>query len=213
MISCENGHALKPGQKFCVTCGAPPAQSSTEPVAIPRPSAASPSGWVRARGWMGQHKVITAIGGLVLFGAIASPFTQDGTQTGAPRALPTIESPTPEPTLESESPSPSPSPSPKPSPSIKPSPSPSPTKKAYVAPKPKPKATGVFGNPWGYDFRAGKLIYNAPSAFCSYFDCINNFWNGVGYVVQCEDLMFSKSGGRQGVCSHHGGYYRTLYAH
>jgi hypothetical protein len=46
------------------------------------------------------------------------------------------------------------------------------------------------------------------------FDCIASFWTSTnGYVVQCGDQTFSHSGGRQGVCSRHGGYYRTLYSH
>ena len=86
-----------------------------------------------------------------------------------------------------------------------------------TTPTPTPAPTAVSGtsappNPWGYNFDGGTLIYYPPSNFCSYFSCISSFWNGVGYVVQCSDLMFSLSGGRSGVCSYHGGYYRTLYA-
>ena len=81
----------------------------------------------------------------------------------------------------------------------------------YVPPKPK---TGVYGNPWGYDFKLGKTIKDPPGAFCSYFDCIPSFWDSTnGYVVQCSDGTFSHSGGRQGVCSYHGGYRRTLHRH
>ena len=71
---------------------------------------------------------------------------------------------------------------------------------------------GVYGNPWGYNFDCCNLIYDPPSNFCSYFPCISSFWDGVGYVVQCEDNMFSKSGGRSGVCSHHGGFFQNLYS-
>jgi hypothetical protein len=39
---------------------------------------------------------------------------------------------------------------------------------------------------------------------CSYFDCIDNFWNGKGYMMQCQDGMVSMSGGRPGSCSYHG---------
>lgn len=81
----------------------------------------------------------------------------------------------------------------------------------YVPPPPK---LGVFDNPWGFDFKAGKRIYDPPGEICSYFDCIASFWDSTnGYVVQCRDGTFSHSGGRQGVCSHHGGYRRTLYDH
>jgi hypothetical protein len=45
----------------------------------------------------------------------------------------------------------------------------------------------------------------------SYFECVANFWTGKGYVVECRDQTFSKSGGTVGVCSKHGGYLQTLY--
>jgi len=76
-------------------------------------------------------------------------------------------------------------------------------------------------NPWGYNFNAagGTKITNPSSAFCSYFACIGNppsytsFWNGKGYVMECKDTKFSRSGGTQNSCSQHGGDWRTLYAH
>ena len=72
---------------------------------------------------------------------------------------------------------------------------------------------GAPQNPWGYNFCGrGGYITNPPSDFCSYFDCIDNFPNGKGYVVQCIDGRFSKSGGRQGACSYHGGEKRPLYS-
>jgi len=45
----------------------------------------------------------------------------------------------------------------------------------------------------------------ANDDFCTTHDCIPNFDNGRGSVVQCEDGSFSQSGGIQGACSHHGG--------
>jgi hypothetical protein len=57
------------------------------------------------------------------------------------------------------------------------------------------------------------LIYNPLAAFCQYFSCISSFWNGQGYVVECQDAMYSKSGGHSGSCSHHGGNRRPLYSH
>ena len=71
---------------------------------------------------------------------------------------------------------------------------------------------GAAANPWGYNFCSGSLVSSPPSDFCTYFGCIAKFWNGAGYVVQCGDLTFSKSGGRSGSCSQHGGNYRPLYA-
>lgn len=45
----------------------------------------------------------------------------------------------------------------------------------------------------------------AKSGFCSNHNCISNFDNGNGYIVQCGDGMWSHSGGLQGACSDHGG--------
>jgi hypothetical protein len=100
-------------------------------------------------------------------------------------------------------------PAPTPTPTIAPTPTPKPT-------QPPPTATpcpGVNCNPWGYNFNPGKYIYSPPAGFCSYFSCINNFPNGHGYVVECHDDEYSKSGGIQGACSYHGGVLRPLYSH
>jgi len=80
-------------------------------------------------------------------------------------------------------------------------------------PTPAPKKTGVNGNPFGYDFTPGSYIYNPPGSFCGYFACISTFWQGRGYVVECQDMTYSKSGGISGSCSHHGGNKAVLYAH
>jgi hypothetical protein len=88
-----------------------------------------------------------------------------------------------------------------------PKPAPKPARKP--AP-PAPTLCGAPSNPWSYGFCGGAYITSPPSSFCSYFDCIPNFPNGKGYVEQCVDGMFSKSGGRQGACSYHGGERRPL---
>lgn len=53
----------------------------------------------------------------------------------------------------------------------------------------------------------------APSTvdFCSTHSCIPNFPNGTGYIVQCQDLEWSHSGGRPGACSGHGGETSITY--
>jgi hypothetical protein len=88
---------------------------------------------------------------------------------------------------------------PHPQPTATPKPKPQPT----ATPKPKPTCIpgAVNCNPWGYNFTSGNYIYSPPGSFCSYFSCIKNFWNGVGYIMQCQDGMYSKSGGRSGSCS------------
>jgi len=88
-----------------------------------------------------------------------------------------------------------------------------PTATPTVAPTATPKPCASPCNPWGYNFSKGSYIYDPPSGFCSYFACIDNFWNGRGYVMECRDATYSKSGGISGSCSHHGGNWRPLYAH
>ena len=118
--------------------------------------------------------------------------------------------PTFTPTVKPATPTPLPSPTPVPT-TLAQKPTPVPTR--LPAPTPTPHPVGVNGNPWGYDFSPGNLIYSPPSNFCSYFACIASFWNGSGYVEECQDGMYSKSGGRSGSCSHHGGDLRPLYSH
>lgn len=51
----------------------------------------------------------------------------------------------------------------------------------------------------------GSSSHADDSGFCSSHQCIANFPNGNGYVVQCADGEWSHSGGLSGACSHHGG--------
>jgi cytoskeletal protein RodZ len=71
---------------------------------------------------------------------------------------------------------------------------------------------GAPANPYGYNFCGGGDIYTPPSDICSYFTCIDNFWNGTGYMVECADGTYSMSGGHRGVCSYHGGEQRAVYS-
>jgi hypothetical protein len=102
-------------------------------------------------------------------------------------------------------------------PTVKPTathaPTPRPTQSPQSQPTPTPKPCQDPCNPWGYNFSPGNYIYSPNTNFCAYFACINNFWNGAGYVNECHDGMYSKSGGRSGDCSYHGGEWRPLYSH
>ena len=191
---------------------------------------ANPGATIRARRWSNSRIAgagIAAFLGLGILGNLTSPQltptpSTDVTSLSARVAVSPVGAPglgqsrsttTPAPRATDASPPkttlrPTAKPTPKPTPKPTTKPTPKPT------PKSTPKPAGIFGNPWGYDFRLGKTIANPPSAFCAYFPCIPSFWESTnGYVVECEDGMFSHSGGRQGVCSHHGGYGRTLYRH
>lgn len=91
-------------------------------------------------------------------------------------------------------------------------PSPSPAQAQPAAVAPAVNLCGAPANPWNYTFCGGTLITAPPATFCSYFACIASFASGRGYVMQCRDAAFSKSGGISGSCSSHGGNSRALYA-
>jgi hypothetical protein len=43
------------------------------------------------------------------------------------------------------------------------------------------------------------------ASFCDRHACIPSFYDGNGSIVECEDGMWSHSGGSPGACSYHGG--------
>jgi hypothetical protein len=51
----------------------------------------------------------------------------------------------------------------------------------------------------------GVQVPDPPEGVCGYFPCIDNFNQGRGYMVVCNDGMVSMSGGIQGACSSHTG--------
>lgn len=70
---------------------------------------------------------------------------------------------------------------------------------------------GAPNNPYGYNYCGrGVNVYSPPADVCNYFSCIGNFFNGKGYMVECNDTMVSMSGGRRGACSYHGGELRPV---
>jgi hypothetical protein len=75
----------------------------------------------------------------------------------------------------------------------------------------------VNNNPYGYDFdNTGNLIYDEiPGDFCKYFKCASDFWSSTrnGYVVECADGQYTRTGGYANVCAGHGGKNHTLYWH
>lgn len=133
-------------------------------------------------------------------------------------AIPTAtEAPTA--TAVPATPTPRPQPTATPRPVVVVAPTATPRPPAPTAtPKPTCNYGGAPSNPWCYTFNnTGKLIYGAPGGFCTYFQCIGtapsytSFWNGKGYVIECNDGKFSQSGGIQGACSYHNGEMRPLY--
>ena len=78
---------------------------------------------------------------------------------------------------------------------------------------PKPSTCGAPSNPYGYNFCGkGSYVTSPPAEICTYFNCINNFPNGRGYMVECNDGEYSMSGGIRGACSYHGGEDRPVYS-
>jgi hypothetical protein len=68
-------------------------------------------------------------------------------------------------------------------------------------------------NPWCYDLFPGDLITSPPGEFCGYFECVDNFWVGTGYVIRCVDGTYSKAGGTPSACTGNGGVLQPLYSH
>lgn len=79
---------------------------------------------------------------------------------------------------------------------------------------PPPTEVGLCGapdNPYGYNYCGGSYIHAPASDVCSYFACVDNFWNGKGYLVQCGDGMVGMLGGPSGSCADHSGEKRPVY--
>ena len=173
------------------------------------PGFGSPNRLAASGAWAGL-----AIAMLVTAGAAtpAPRSTNAGVGTGpsSPSTLAVAHANPPTPASPSPVASPTPSPTPSPKPSLVAPPT--------QAPVPPPAAfdfCGAPANPWHYNFCAsdsGKYITSAPSGFCGYFSCISSFSAGSGYVVECNDGMYSRSGGISGACSRHGGVLRPLWA-
>ena len=132
------------------------------------------------------------------------------TPTVSPNIVPTsttapIETPVPT-VAPTQRPVPTPVPTQAPVPTVAPTQPPQPT---------QPPPTGTNGNPWGFNFVTGNLIYSPPSAFCGqYFSCVSTFWTAThGYVVECANGLYSHSGGVRGACSRDGGPSAILYSH
>jgi hypothetical protein len=82
------------------------------------------------------------------------------------------------------------------------------------APTHAPVQTGINGNPWGYNFTPGSLIYTPNTGFCGYFSCVTTFWTKTnGYVAECVNGEYTHSGGVSGACSRDGGVEQALYSH
>ncbi|MFV2103717.1 hypothetical protein [Micromonospora sp. LOL_024] len=71
---------------------------------------------------------------------------------------------------------------------------------------------GAPTNPMGYDFCGGQRIREPAREVCDHFDCVPGFWEGRGYLVQCDDGKVSLAGGSPRACGAHGGVRRAVSA-
>jgi hypothetical protein len=87
------------------------------------------------------------------------------------------------------------------------------TEAATTQAAPQASTCGAPQNPYGYNFcGTGGYVTSPAGDVCSYFNCIGNFWNGHGYMVECNDGTYSMSGGIRGACSYHHGEDRPVYS-
>ncbi|HEY3871831.1 MAG TPA: hypothetical protein VGM10_25940 [Actinocrinis sp.] len=94
-----------------------------------------------------------------------------------------------------------------------PPPPPPPATTAAPAAPAGPDLCGAPPNPYGYNFCGnGGYITSPAGGVCGYFDCIDNFSNGHGYMEECSDGTYSMSGGVRGACSDHGGEEQPVYS-
>ncbi|MFF4413297.1 hypothetical protein ACFYY8_12265 [Streptosporangium sp. NPDC001559] len=71
---------------------------------------------------------------------------------------------------------------------------------------------GAPVNTYGFTYcTSGARVTTPVAEACQVFDCIDNFSEGRGYLVMCQDERVSMSGGLPGVCSHHEGWLRDIY--
>lgn len=124
----------------------------------------------------------------------AAPTTVAPTTAPAPTAPPTTQAPPPPPPTAAPQ-------------------TQAPVTAAPATPPPTANLCGAPQNPMGYNYCGrGSLIVSPDPHTCSYFSCIQNFYNGSGYMEECNDGMVSMSGGRRGACSYHGGEQRPVYS-
>ena len=162
--------------------------------------------------------------GFFVFIIVLAGSSGNASSGGTPAPAPTqhaapIQKPTPKPIA---TPTPIPSPTSTPTPTAVPTQPPvqqQPTQQPAPPPPvqqpvPPPPVTGVNGNPWGYDFNPGNLIYSPNSGFCSYFNCVSTFWTATnGYVAECGNGKYTHSDGVKGACSKDSGVSQILYSH
>ncbi len=203
----------------------PPGWPSSPPGWKPPPGWSPPPSWPRVppgwrfwtRAWYERPWVIVAglfagfVGFVVVVGIVSPPPAPSPVDrsaaapvtpsAGATRAVRPRATPSP----SHRRPAPSPShrhSTPVPRPTVK--------KKAAVPPVRHRKVVlptcGAPRNPYRLNLCGrGSLVYSPPDGVCGYFDCIDYFENGSGYMVRCNDGMYGLSGGRRGACSSHRG--------
>jgi hypothetical protein len=172
--------------------------------------------WSLLARWV-TSAVVVALATIVIVAGATSPQQNSAASPAASQSIGPVGGDAPTTAavpISPATPTPAPTPVPTATPTPAPPPPPTATPAPTAAPTPPPaNLCGAPSNPWGYNFCSGGYIYSPDPGFCQYFNCIGSFWQSTnGYVVQCNDGMFSHSGGRSGACSSHQGAGRALYS-
>ncbi|MGC5020342.1 hypothetical protein [Micromonospora sp. DT47] len=95
--------------------------------------------------------------------------------------------------------------------SVEPAPA---TAASPVVPIPVPAdRCGAPENGYGYNYCGGSLVHEPAPDVCSYFVCVEGFWEGRGYLTVCEDGRVGMVGGRAGTCPERGGRKEPVYVY
>lgn len=81
---------------------------------------------------------------------------------------------------------------------------------------PSHKLCGAPRNPFGYNFCGSQpghdaALYSPDHRICRYFACAPGFFHQHGYVIECQDGMFTQTGGTSRECSGHGGFQSVVF--
>ncbi|WP_130332268.1 hypothetical protein [Micromonospora kangleipakensis] len=72
---------------------------------------------------------------------------------------------------------------------------------------------GAPENPYGYNYCGGSLVRDPAPGVCSWFVCVDGFWQGRGYLTVCEDGRVGMVGGTTGTCPERAGRKEPVYAY
>ncbi|WP_406037374.1 hypothetical protein OG799_22745 [Micromonospora sp. NBC_00898] len=72
---------------------------------------------------------------------------------------------------------------------------------------------GAPENPHGYNYCGGVLVREPAPDVCSWFACVEGFWEGSGYLTVCADGRVGMVGGKAGRCPERAGRKEPVYVY